>query len=137
MRKRTQARDSALKILYALDIKNDRDFKDALDFYQKEYNVEADIINFTAHLISGTIENITAIDGLIAKYADNWTIARMAVVDRNILRLGVYELMFFKETPHKVVINEAVELAKRYGDTDSGKFVNGILDKIYQSEKTD
>lgn len=135
MRKRTQARESALKILYTLDIKNDKDYKEALYVYRQSNKAEEEIMDFTINLVSGSIENLSAIDGFIAKYADNWAIKRMAVVDRNILRMGTYELLFFKETPPKVVINEAVELAKRYGDVDSGKFVNGILDKIYQSER--
>lgn len=134
MRKRTQARESALKILYTIDIKNDRDYEDALNIYQKSHNVKKEVMNFAKCLVSGSIQNLSAIDELITRYTDNWVIKRMAVVDRNILRMGVYELLFSKETPPKVVINEAVELAKRYGDIDSGKFVNGILDKIHKSE---
>ncbi|MFT5170203.1 MAG: transcription antitermination factor NusB, partial [Candidatus Omnitrophota bacterium] len=79
-------------------------------------------------------KNKKEIDDIIRKYAANWQLERMAVIDRNILRLGTFEIMFADEIPPKVTINEAVELAKKYGDSESGKFVNGILDKIHKEE---
>ena len=73
-------------------------------------------------------------ESLVKKHVKNWEIERMAVIDRNILRMSCYELMFLQDIPPKVSINEAIELAKRYGDVDSPRFVNGILDKIYKME---
>ena len=77
---------------------------------------------------------VLRIDDVIARYADNWEIHRMATVDRNILRLATYELLFVDEIPPKVSINEAVDLAKKFGDVESSRFVNGILDKIIKTE---
>jgi N utilization substance protein B len=74
------------------------------------------------------------VDKVISRHAENWQISRMAVVDKNILRLGVYELMHTEDIPPKVTINEAVELAKRFGDLDSPKFINGILDSVFRKE---
>ena len=75
------------------------------------------------------------IDSLITKYATNWQLKRMAVIDKNILRAAVCELLFFADIPPKVAINEAIDIAKKYGDKNSGKFVNGVLDKINKTEK--
>ncbi|MBN2096932.1 MAG: transcription antitermination factor NusB, partial [Candidatus Omnitrophica bacterium] len=98
------------------------------------HRVEKSIKEFAVQLVQGTLKNLGQIDELISKYAQNWQLKRMAVIDRNILRLGCFELLFLEEVPPKVAINEAVELAKRYGDSDSSKFVNGILDKINKEE---
>lgn len=86
--------------------------------------------DFAQELVRGVFENVAAIDGKISSYAKNWELERMAVVDRNILRLGVSELLYRSDIPPKVSINEAVELAKKYSELKSGKFVNGILDKV-------
>ncbi len=90
---------------------------------------------FADSLVFGVEGKLDGLDGLISKYADNWEIDRMAVIDRNVLRLSSFELLFITDTPPKVVINEGIELAKNYGDKDSGKFVNGILDKINKTER--
>jgi N utilization substance protein B len=82
------------------------------------------------------IEKLNQIDEIITSCATNWQIKRMAVVDRNILRLSTYELLFLKDIPPKVSINEAVDIAKKYGDVNSGKFVNGIIDKINKTKRT-
>ena len=135
MRKRTKARECALQALYQIDITKS-DYKDTLvDYWQRNDEIEASIIEFASILVTGTIENLEAIDKAISGYATNWNIKRMAVVDRNVLRLASYELLFMKDIPLKVSINEAVDMAKKYGDRDSGKFVNGILDKISKTKK--
>ena len=87
---------------------------------------------FANQLFDGTIAHLGEIDPLITSHADNWNLKRMAVIDRNILRLGVYELRHAADVPPKVCINEAIELAKRFGDSESGKFINGILDAIHK-----
>jgi len=134
MRKRTQAREIAIKILYQLDIVK-QDAKAAFeDFLNNNEGMDSDVKDFSYKLITGTISNIEAIDKNIRKFADNWELNRMAIVDRNILRLACYELMFLDDIPSKVTINEAVELAKKYGGIDSGKFVNGVLDKINKED---
>lgn len=87
---------------------------------------------FVERLVRGTMSNSKAIDELISKWSQNWRISRMGRVDRNILRLATYELAFEPEIPSKVTLNEAIEIAKRYGTEESGKFVNGILDRLAQ-----
>ncbi len=129
MRKRTIARECALKVLYCIDITK-QDFTTALSNFWRDNQQAAEIKDFANLLIKGVIENLEKIDNEISKFAKNWQLKRMAIVDRNILRLASYELLFLKDIPPKVSINEAVELAKRYSGQDSGKFVNGILDKI-------
>ena len=85
---------------------------------------------FARELVEGVLEHLQEIDGCIRSVAENWDMGRMAVVDRNVLRLGTYELVYRPDIPGKVTINEAVDLAKRYGTAESGTFVNGILDRI-------
>lgn len=85
---------------------------------------------FAEPLIRGTIENRDKIDEFIKKYTKNWDLSRMAVVDRNVLRLAIYEMLYRDDIPPVVSINEAVDIAKRFSTNDSGKFVNGILDKV-------
>ena len=133
MRKRTQAREYALQILYQIDVRKDPEDKILVDFW-KNIETEPEVSDFAAKLVIGTIRNKKKIDEMISKYASNWKLSRMAVIDRNVLRLAAYELLFCDDIPPKVSINEAVDLAKKFGDTESGKFVNGILDKINKEE---
>jgi N utilization substance protein B len=132
MRKRTKAREFALQVLYQTDITHDSYDVSLNNFWQahSEENIEEEIKKFTDELVKGVTENLEVIDAKIAQYATNWQLKRMAVVDRNILRMGCFELMFRDDIPFKVSINEAVELAKKYSSLEASKFVNGILDKI-------
>jgi transcription antitermination factor NusB len=137
MRKRTQAREIALKVLYEIDITRE-DYSASLDNFWQAYQEEEigdEVKSFTVELVKGVAENLGDIDKRISQYADNWELGRMAVVDRNILRLAGYELLFRDDIPPKVSINEAVELAKKFSDVNAGKFVNGILDKIKLEKK--
>lgn len=131
MRKRTQARIFALQILYQIDITGDNHI-DCLNIFwlNRDKPIEDQINDFTGELVKGVITNLDTIDKKIAEHATNWQIQRMAVIDRNVLRLSCYELIFRQDIPPKVSINEAVELAKKYSGIEAGKFVNGILDKI-------
>lgn len=136
MRKRTQSREFALQLLYQIDISQE-DCEVSLERFwslSTQDEAEKSVKEFTNSLVRGTFENLKAIDEEISKYAANWELKRMAVVDRNVLRLATYEIIFCEDIPPKVSINEAVELAKKYSGIQSGKFVNGILDKI-KSEK--
>ena len=128
MRKRTAARECALQLLYQWDLTKAVD--DVLEQFWIDRPETADVRTFAEQLLAGTLQQLPVIDEALQKYAENWELTRMAVVDRNILRLGTYELLFAEDIPAKVTINEAVELAKRFGDVDSSKFINGILDKI-------
>lgn len=132
--KRSAARETALKVLYQLDITRD-DAKEGLKIFFRHHRVPVSSQPFVSRLVEGTAAHQKEIDALLARHATNWALDRMAIVDRNILRLGVYELLFdHQETPPKAVINEAVDLAKRFGTVDSGKFVNGVLDSIHKSQ---
>lgn len=134
MRKRTLAREYTLKILYQAEMTR-RDIPAAAEQFWKEQDPPDEVVReFTRRLIDGVAANAETIDAKISHYAANWQLKRMAVIDRNILRLGVYELLHTSDIPPKVTINEAVELAKKFGDLESGKFVNGILDKIHKTE---
>ena len=133
MRKRSRAREHALRILYQLDLTHDA-VAEGLTSYLRHHRVAKPSQPFVMALVQGVVAQREAIDARIAKYAMNWRVRRMAVVDRNILRLGTYELLHGGDVPATVVINEAIELAKRYGSPDSSKFVNGILDRLYKSD---
>jgi transcription antitermination factor NusB len=137
MRKRTLSRSFALQVLYQMDITGDS-YAECLDtFWQDVKNpIEDEVKQFTAQLVKGVKDNLQAIDKKIVAHATNWQIQRMAVVDRNVLRLSCYELIFRSDIPPKVSINEAVELAKKFSGLEAGKFVNGILDKI-KSDKSE
>lgn len=132
MRKRTLSREFALQVLYQTDITHDSYDVSLNNFWaaHSEENIEEEIKKFTDELVKGVTENLSVIDAKIAQYATNWQLKRMAVVDRNILRMGCFELIFREDIPFKVSINEAVELAKKYSSLEASKFVNGILDKI-------
>jgi len=132
MRRRSKARELALQILYQIDITGDN-YEESLDNFWKGYSEEIlkdEIKDFTSELVKGVALNLESIDTKISKYATNWVLKRMAVIDRNILRLSSFELLFRSDIPLKVSINEAVELAKKYSGPEASKFVNGILDKI-------
>lgn len=135
MRKRTFARECALKILYRIEISKESIETSLKDFWSKSADsADKESHDFAETLVKGTCENLAAIDNIISKYTDNWNISRMAVIDKNIMRMCVYEMLYRDDIPPNVSINEAIELAKKYGDVDSGKFVNGILDKIKKTE---
>ncbi len=133
MRKRTQAREYALQVLYQIDItKNDP--KEIFQDLWKEHEATDELREFTERIVNGTIIRLQEIDTTITRHTENWELGRMAVVDRNVLRLGTFELLYTDDIPPKVAINEAVNLAKKFSQIESGKFVNGVLDKINHTE---
>jgi len=135
MRKRTQAREFALQILYKIDITKEGCEKSLGEFWlNAEKKVDSQMKEFADKLVRGVIDSLSDIDKNISECAQNWQLKRMAVVDRNILRLGCFELLYCKDIPPKVSINEAIDLAKKYSGLEAGKFVNGILDKIKSSK---
>jgi len=137
MRKRTLAREFALQVLYQLDITSDTP-DNALDNFWSNHNdeeIETSLKEFSSELVKGVANNLKEIDKRIVQFAANWQLERMAVVDRNIMRLGAFELLYRDDIPPKVSINEAVELAKKFSGLESGKFVNAILDKIKLEKK--
>lgn len=131
MRNRTKAREYALQMLYQMDIRRAPSDQIIGEFW-REHEPPDDVKAFANVLFTGTATHLQEVDALIGSHADNWDMKRMAVIDRNILRLGTFELLHGRDAPPKVCINEAIELAKRFGDADSGKFINGILDAIHK-----
>jgi len=129
MKKRTRARELALQALYQLDLRGESFLSETREFLRDQ---EPDKIarDFAMTLIQGTAEHAGEIDGVIREIAQNWDIERMAVIDRNVLRMATYELLHCTDIPPKVAINEAIELGKRYSTQNSGGFINGVLDRI-------
>ncbi len=131
MRKQTQARELALQALYQRDLVAHRAVDELHAFCAER--APAEVAQLAMQLVEGCIAHQHSLDEVIRQTAENWELERMAVSDRNILRLGVYELLFRRETPPKVAINEAIELAKKYSTENSPTFVNGVLDRIYNT----
>lgn len=129
MKTRSRGRELALQFLYQVDLRGE-ELLDEQDDYLRSEERDREARNFAKRLISGTREHLERLNETIQSVAQNWDISRMAVVDRNVLRLATYELLFCDDIPPKVSINEAIELGKRYSTQNSGAFINGILDKI-------
>jgi N utilization substance protein B len=128
---RHRSRELALRTLYAYEVDTSGNWQDMLNSIAENDQLSAKVKKYASELVRAAVENLESIDPIIAAKAANWEMRRMAAVDRNTLRLATAELIYFKESvPFKVVIDEAVEIAKTYGTDDSGKFVNGILDSI-------
>lgn len=121
----------ALQVLYQDDLNPDRESGGSEQFVRGRLRDDLELVAFAMSLVAGVRRNRNELDQLLAARADNWSLQRMAATDRNVLRLGAYE-MLYTQTPGRVVINEAVELAKRFGSRQSAQFVNGILDRFLQ-----
>jgi N utilization substance protein B len=126
---RRKAREYALQMLFQWDITHDPIEAIAPSFWEN-HEEQAAVIEFARRLVTQTVEHVEKIDNVIRSHAEHWRLDRMAVVDRNILRLATQELLFDTETPGTVVINEAIEIARRYSAQESPQFINGILDSI-------
>ncbi len=127
---RRRARILALNVLYLIDLAK-LTVEEAINFiFDREQEYNEQIEKFASFLIIATLQNSNIIDKIIKKYLKNWTMERLSAIDRNILRLATCEFLCCPETPISVIINEAIEIAKEYSTKDSGRFVNGILDKI-------
>ena len=134
MSNRHLARTIAMQSLFEWDFKNmpATDLAAIVDYNFKEFAPEFDDHNFTRKLVTGVSKHLTEIDDYIKKFAPEWPLDQITNVDRNILRTGIYELVFDQDVPSKVAINEAIEVAKTFGGESSGKFINGVLGSIYK-----
>ncbi len=134
MSNRHLSRTLAMQTLYEWDFngQKEKDLNGLLTYNLGEFAPGFDDKDFAQHLVEGVVKNINEIDELIKKYATEWPLEQITVVDRNILRIGIYELKMDPEIPSKVAINEAIEVAKAFGGESSGKFVNGVLGAIYK-----
>ncbi len=154
MGERRQARELALQALFFFDMdkpeKSDKSNSDLGSNSSPDYNQRLEVFcdnnkekldegveSFFLDLVNGVEKNIAKIDDLLNKYSKNWKISRMPVVDRNIMRIALFELINRSDIPSSVTINEAVEIGKIYGTRDSGPFINGVLDRIKSSEGFD
>ena len=137
VRKRTRSREIALQMLYMVDVRGPEALDDLDAFLDREAMTEPDVAEFARTLVEGTQENLADIDVALTRAAQNWQLRRMAIVDRNILRMAVYEMVHLEEVPAKVSINEAIELGKRFSTAQSGSFINGILDRIRLQSATE
>ena len=131
MVKRRKSREFALQVLYELDLTKQHPSKVLVQFEQ-HFSPKEEQDEFQEILVLGVLKHSQEIDRLIERYSDNWRLDRMSIIDRNILRMATFELLYCEEIPPKVTLNEAIDLGKQYGSGDSGSFINGILNRIQQ-----
>ena len=132
MGNRRKARELVTQVLFHMEYSPGNPDK-SFELICENFNAPKSLKTFSKELVRGVCENKSRIDKLIKKASRNWRLERMSRVDRSILRLSVYEMLFMENIPHKVSIDEAVELGKKYGTEESGAFINGVLDNIYMT----
>jgi len=131
---RRLSREMALKVLFQIDLVS-TNIEEALKYTFENDKYSDEVREFTLTLVKGVISNLSETDKVINNYTNNWSLERIANIDRNILRIAIYEILYLKDIPKSVSINEAVELAKKYGAKSSFSFVNGVLGKIDENDK--
>jgi N utilization substance protein B len=127
--RRRRSRETALQVLYQLNITK-QDVHTAFTQFWEHFLSEGVADDFIKRLVHGVIEHCPELDRLIEEYSEHWRLNRIDMIDRNILRMALFELLYCEEIPPKVTINEAIDLGKRFGSEDSGSFINGILDRV-------
>ena len=125
--KRSEAREKALQAVFQIDL-SDIEAQEAIENVLESASKKED--QFLTHLVLGTVKNMPEIDSMISGHLENWTLSRLGTVDRTILRIAVYEMMYEEEIPSSVSMDEAIELAKKFGDDKSSKFINAVLSKV-------
>lgn len=138
---RRKSREFALEILYQMDVQGQgldvllTVLNDYWSYKPKKYKDEVfkEVQEFTALLVKGVLQHLAELDQTIAQYLTHWTIDQISPIDKNIMRMALYEMLHMKDVPFEVTINEAIEVAKKYGAQESHHFVNGILDRIYKN----
>lgn len=129
MGKRRKSRELALQVLYQIDI-SEGDAEEKFNLFWQHFTPSDELKAFSQRIVEGVCQHREEIDALIEKHSEHWRLKRMTIVDRNVLRSAVFELMCCPDIPTKVILNEAVELGKMFGSEKTGPFINGILDKI-------
>ena len=124
---RRRGREYALQMLYAMDLTSYPPDEVFAGFYAIQ-DLNRDAFYYARRLVDGVFNHLDEIDAVLTRFAEHWKIHRMAAVDRNLLRLGIYELMYLKDIPFPIIINEALEIVKEFSDQEGTQFVNGILD---------
>lgn len=135
MKLRTKARCLALQILYEVD-QSTHPIGKVLQDHSEDYQENDAVFSFSTRIINGVYPLVNLLDDQLAKYAPEWPVDQVAIIDRNILRIALWELVFEPETPIKVVINEAIELGKIYGSDSTPRFVNGVLGSLVENQNT-
>ena len=134
MRRRTRARETAMQLLFQVDLRGpgygSEVEVDLADMMANAGGGDPDVRSFAMRLVEGTLDAMTEIDERLRSVTRNWDLKRMAAVDRNIMRMAIYELIHCDDVPPKVTINEAIDLGKKYSTANSGGFINGILDRV-------
>jgi len=134
---RRKSREYALQMMFQWDMCKDSFAVVQSTFWSLNEGVDEEVMHFANRLVEGTIDNVERIDVALARHAEHWRVARMAAVDRNVLRLGTYELLIETTTPQAVVINEALEIARKFSTPESIQFINGILDSIRKDKESE
>ena len=129
MGNRRKSRELAMQALFSMDMSQNGS-KDILERFCDNFKPSSKALSFFLKLVQGVLHTRTEIDAVIERYSENWKLNRMSCVDRNIMRVAVYELLCCQDIPHKVSINEAIDIGKKFGTEESGAFINGILDSI-------
>ncbi|MBW1895954.1 MAG: transcription antitermination factor NusB [Deltaproteobacteria bacterium] len=129
MGNRRRSRELAMQALFQIELDGDNS-SETLELFCKHFGISKKVRSFFFRLVDGVQESLHEIDPLIEQFSENWKMSRMSRVDRNVMRIAVYELIYCQDIPPKVSINEAIDIGKKYGTEDSGAFVNGILDSI-------
>ncbi len=135
MGKRRKARECSLQILFQLEFNNSQPQAAITQFWEKR-RVSGEVREFSSWLVNGILSHRQKIDEIIQSVSENWRLKRMALVDRNILRIATFELLFEENVPPAVIINEAIEIAKKYSSPEAATFVNGILDGVRKKLET-
>jgi transcription antitermination protein NusB len=135
LRRRRKSREFALQVLYQLyiikqDSPTKQDTLTVLKQFQGNFLSDEEADEFLKHLVLGVLDHCQELDRLIEQYSEHWQLNRINIIDRNILRLALFELLYCEDIPPKVTLNEAIDLGEKYGSQDSGSFINGILDRI-------
>lgn len=136
MGNRRKARELAMQALYCFDM-GQHDRRESLDLYCRNFMPPKFAEPFFQQLVDGVMDHKPKIDTIIERFSSNWKVSRMSCVDRNILRIAVYEMLFCDDIPLKVSINEAIDVGKKFGTDESGSFINGILDSIRMAFETE
>ncbi len=133
---RRVARETALQVLFQIDFTGEVDsLEQVIEHWAKEFAVSEKNKKFTSELVEGTLKHKQDIDEKISATAHEWALDRLNTVDRNLMRLAIFEMLYYPDTPQRVTLNEAIEIAKKFGSEESGKFINGILDKLMDSSE--
>ncbi len=132
VRKRSLARQVAMKVLFQLSLV-ETDVSEALEYFREDLSLAEDVVLFARELVDGTASHFEEIDKLLRGYLEKWDLDRIGNVEKAILRLATFELLYRSEIPPRVTINEAVEMSKEYSSVTAGKFINGVLDRVAKS----